>query len=83
MKVFCYQILITLLPAGTVSLIFIIIYLSVTNEELYQVVSHIIFDSKKDIGPDEHLEKFERKCVNIFLSVSLNNCFGRSKEPAP
>ena len=31
------------------------------------------------IGPVKH--NFERKIVNIFLPISLNICFGCSKEP--
>ena len=32
------------------------------------------------IGPDKHI--FERKLVIIFLPISLNICFGCSKEPS-
>ena len=38
------------------------------------------FIARGDIGLDKYI--FERKIVNILLSISFNKCFGCSKEPS-
>ena len=38
--------------------------------------------SRRSIGLDTVNKIFERKIVNIFLSINFNICFGCSKEPS-